>query len=293
MRIAQSILIMETVGKQLIKVASYLDIAVRCLQPHERAWRSMPCQSSSGRRSIGLWPDTPRKGYPCFMQEKPRFVKLTELDAVRGIAAAIVFSGHFCEGLLPAVTSALNGTPLFIALNGPAAVIVFFVLSGFVLTLRPLSAQRAGLIIPLALKRWPRLAGPVAVAALGYSLAAMIGAFPAPRSTRRQTAGAPTGLPVLGPGAAQRRCLRRYGRGNLADISAGTRATQRRTLDHALGIHRRLPGVQPCGRQPAEMAPCRPRRPVRDAMGHGSVVQSMADRLSIRRLWCRAALQVR
>jgi peptidoglycan/LPS O-acetylase OafA/YrhL len=106
--------------------------------------------------------------------------KLTELDALRGLAAIIVFSGHFCEGLVPAVTASINGTLLFVALNGPAAVIVFFVLSGFVLTLRPLHARRWIPLVVLALKRWPRLAGPVAMAGLLYSVAAMIGAFPRP-----------------------------------------------------------------------------------------------------------------
>jgi peptidoglycan/LPS O-acetylase OafA/YrhL len=106
--------------------------------------------------------------------------KLKELDALRGIGAVMVFSGHFCEGLVPAVTTSLNGTLLFTALNGPAAVIVFFVLSGFVLTLRPLQARRWSPFAVLALKRWPRLAGPVAVAGLAYSLAAVIGAFPRP-----------------------------------------------------------------------------------------------------------------
>lgn len=103
---------------------------------------------------------------------------LTELDALRGIAAFIVFMGHFCEGLVPVVTASINGTILFVALNGPAAVIVFFVLSGFVLTLRPLQTGRVGLLMMLTLKRWPRLAGPVAVAGLGYSLAAVLGFYP-------------------------------------------------------------------------------------------------------------------
>ncbi len=106
--------------------------------------------------------------------------KLIELDALRGIAALMVFCGHFCEGLVPAVTRALHGTPLFAMLNGPAAVIVFFVLSGFVLTLQPLQARRFSLLAWLMLKRWPRLAGPVVMAGLAYWLAATLGAFPTP-----------------------------------------------------------------------------------------------------------------
>jgi peptidoglycan/LPS O-acetylase OafA/YrhL len=127
--------------------------------------------------------------------------KLTELDALRGIAAFVVFSGHFCEGLVPSVTASVNGTPAFTALNGPAAVIVFFVLSGFVLTLRPMQARRWGRFIVLALKRWPRLAGPVVVAGLIYSLAAVIGAFPRPELLAGMTP--PHAPPYLFWGQAQ------------------------------------------------------------------------------------------
>ncbi len=128
------------------------------------------------------------------MSSNPGHDKLTELDALRGIAAVIVFNGHFCEGLLPAVTIALNGTPLFTTLNGPAAVIVFFGLSGFVLTLRPLRARRFRPFAVLALKRWPRLAGPVVVAGLAYSLAALAGAFPRPELLAATPPNAPAYL---------------------------------------------------------------------------------------------------
>jgi len=100
------------------------------------------------------------------------------LEALRGIAALVVFSGHFCEGLVPRVTASLEGTVLFAPLNGPAAVVLFFVLSGFVLTLRPLQARGWGPLVVQGLKRWPRLAAPVTMAGLAYALAAMIGAFP-------------------------------------------------------------------------------------------------------------------
>jgi peptidoglycan/LPS O-acetylase OafA/YrhL len=106
--------------------------------------------------------------------------KLIELEALRGIAALIVFNSHFCEGLVPNVTSSINGSLLFVALNGPAAVIVFFVLSGFVLTLRPLQTRDLSPFLALTLKRWPRLAGPVTIAGLAYSLSAMLKLFPRP-----------------------------------------------------------------------------------------------------------------
>jgi peptidoglycan/LPS O-acetylase OafA/YrhL len=104
--------------------------------------------------------------------------KLTELDAIRGIAALIVFMGHFFEGLVPTMARSVNGTLLYGALNGPGAVIVFFVLSGFVLTLHPLQARRWGLFVRILLKRWPRLAGPIVVAGFAYWLIAKLDAFP-------------------------------------------------------------------------------------------------------------------
>lgn len=106
--------------------------------------------------------------------------KLTELNAVRGLAAGVVFAGHFFANFLPHEQAALDGSPFYFLFNGPAAVILFFVLSGFVLTLRPIERGRfAGLLIPM-LKRWPRLAGTVVAASLGYILAALTGAFPHP-----------------------------------------------------------------------------------------------------------------
>lgn len=106
------------------------------------------------------------------------FEKLRELDAVRGLAALAVFNSHFLYTFLPSMVETLRPTPLFAALNGGSAVMVFFVLSGFVLTLQPL---RQGQVIRLAapvLRRWPRLAGPVVVAGLLYIVAARTGAFP-------------------------------------------------------------------------------------------------------------------
>ena len=114
----------------------------------------------------------------------PRRDKLVELDALRGAAALIVVFGHFFEGLAYHAKAVILGTPLFFVLNGPAAVIVFFVLSGFVLTLRPLELRRAGPFASLLLKRWPRLAGPVAVAGLGFIAVAWLGGFPDPARVR-------------------------------------------------------------------------------------------------------------
>lgn len=105
----------------------------------------------------------------------------------------VVVVGHGFEGWAPSVTTALQRTPLFGALNGIAAVIIFFVLSGFVLTVR-LIEQRTVRAVPwLLLKRWPRLAGPVVAAGVVIVLIAWAGGFPA---------GA-NGPPYAGWGAAQ------------------------------------------------------------------------------------------
>lgn len=78
--------------------------------------------------------------------------RLHELDAVRGVASLIVVFEHFSDlfyrrnGVrLSDPVSILKATPLGVLVQGPAAVVTFFVLSGFVLSLpfqasaRPLS----------------------------------------------------------------------------------------------------------------------------------------------------------
>jgi peptidoglycan/LPS O-acetylase OafA/YrhL len=104
--------------------------------------------------------------------------KLAELDAVRGIAALVVFNQHYFNSLTMVIRESLRPTPLFAFCNGASAVMLFFVLSGFVLTLQPLrSGQVASLAAP-AVRRWPRLAGPVVVAGVFYVVATKTGAFP-------------------------------------------------------------------------------------------------------------------
>jgi peptidoglycan/LPS O-acetylase OafA/YrhL len=64
--------------------------------------------------------------------------RLSELDALRGLAALSVFLGH-AFGLMPQTPGLLlsiQNTPLRFFYDGNAAVLLFFVLSGFVLNLR-------------------------------------------------------------------------------------------------------------------------------------------------------------
>jgi peptidoglycan/LPS O-acetylase OafA/YrhL len=92
--------------------------------------------------------------------------RLVELEAVRGIAACVVLVHHCLLGFAPTLHGLVNptkawslfGTPLFALVNGSAAVVVFFVLSGFVLTYRAIESKDTALLWLGAAKRWPRLA---------------------------------------------------------------------------------------------------------------------------------------
>jgi peptidoglycan/LPS O-acetylase OafA/YrhL len=94
--------------------------------------------------------------------------RLVPLEALRGIAAVIVMLGHMVRGLVPpdhAHLDALNQLHRWL-LNGGAAVSVFFVLSGFILSL-PFAKDRSPLRVAAALlKRWPRLAALTTIACL-------------------------------------------------------------------------------------------------------------------------------
>ena len=67
--------------------------------------------------------------------------RLHQLDGLRGIAALTVVLYHYLSAFLPALTPDetanphwLSDTPLAVIFNGPFAVVVFFVLSGFVIS---------------------------------------------------------------------------------------------------------------------------------------------------------------
>jgi peptidoglycan/LPS O-acetylase OafA/YrhL len=97
------------------------------------------------------------------------------LEAARGLAALVVVLWHLLLGFDPARPGALPGFPHALSwigrpwyglINGGGAVGFFFVLSGFVLTRRNLQRTDAAGLARGAIKRWPRLAGPVTVACL-------------------------------------------------------------------------------------------------------------------------------
>lgn len=97
--------------------------------------------------------------------------RILSLDAVRGIAALTVLFAHLRLSFYPALLSnsdsySLLRIPLSILLNGGAAVALFFVLSGFVLTYRFFQSGTLTALPDAIVRRWPRLAGPVVVVSL-------------------------------------------------------------------------------------------------------------------------------
>jgi peptidoglycan/LPS O-acetylase OafA/YrhL len=101
--------------------------------------------------------------------------KLVPLEGLRGIAAAIVVLYHLVlaftpkgVGVVPHGHGPLDVIIQFILglLNGGAAVAVFFVLSGFILSLPFARDRRLSRILVAMLKRWPRLAGLTVLACL-------------------------------------------------------------------------------------------------------------------------------
>ena len=68
-----------------------------------------------------------------FQQTPPR--RFRELDSLRGLAAITVVFHHFSRICSPQIIHVLDRTPLRILVAGHQAVILFFLLSGFVLTL--------------------------------------------------------------------------------------------------------------------------------------------------------------
>lgn len=93
--------------------------------------------------------------------------KFLELEGLRGLAAAMVVAWHFLWAFAPSELGSvagspeqgLVGNPIAAGIDGPAAVVLFFVLSGFVIPLRFLRSGQTRTVLHAAAKRWPRLAG--------------------------------------------------------------------------------------------------------------------------------------
>jgi peptidoglycan/LPS O-acetylase OafA/YrhL len=105
--------------------------------------------------------------------------KNVALEAVRGVAALVVVVFHICLGFFPYyagefpeyASQSWQGEPFFVFLNGHAAVALFFVLSGYVLSRRFFESGDHRILLKGAVKRWPRLMGPVLLVVLAsYAL---------------------------------------------------------------------------------------------------------------------------
>src|SRR5262245_4759677 len=89
------------------------------------------------------------------------------LEAIRGGAALVVVVWHVCVGFFPySLDGWWQGSPLNLFMNGQSAVQLFFVLSGYVLTRRYFESGNNRILLKGAVKRWPRLMGPVLLVVL-------------------------------------------------------------------------------------------------------------------------------
>jgi peptidoglycan/LPS O-acetylase OafA/YrhL len=121
--------------------------------PCDRAWNDLTLNRFS------LWNLSTGKG----MGER-----ITRLEACRGIAAIIVVFWHTLIAFEPTVVGStvdqrtsysLSGTIFYPFIHGMGAVIFFFVLSGYVLTVKFFENPDPNLIARAVFKRLPRLAG--------------------------------------------------------------------------------------------------------------------------------------
>jgi len=129
-----------------------------------------------------------------------RTQKDESLEALRGIAALVVIAWHLVlgfaparSGIFPGMDMALSwvGRPWYAIINGTAAVVFFFVLSGFVLTRQALLDGNSRRLVVGIFKRWPRLAGPAAASCAFSWMLFASGAY------RFREAAAVTGSPWL------------------------------------------------------------------------------------------------
>lgn len=99
--------------------------------------------------------------------------KDASLELLRGVAALVVLNGHCLRAFAPLAEGegdqagqSLKTSLAFVAFNGGSAVYLFFVLSSYVLVKRYFQTRKAQDLLLGAIKRLPRLAGPVLVTTL-------------------------------------------------------------------------------------------------------------------------------
>jgi peptidoglycan/LPS O-acetylase OafA/YrhL len=112
--------------------------------------------------------------------------KLVQLEALRGLAAFIVVAWHFLWAFDPGRlgmadnfdrSAAMLGGVGFASIDGPAAVTLFFVLSGFVLPLGFFRSGHTDIVMRATAKRWLRLVGLVLLAVLSSWLLFRFGLY--------------------------------------------------------------------------------------------------------------------
>jgi peptidoglycan/LPS O-acetylase OafA/YrhL len=112
--------------------------------------------------------------------------RIVRLEACRGIAALVVVFHHIIAAFAPTVSGilagtrtsdSLAGTVFFVAINGTGAVVLFFVLSGYVLTARFFANPDADFMAIAALKRLPRLALLTTIVTFGSALLFLFGLY--------------------------------------------------------------------------------------------------------------------
>jgi peptidoglycan/LPS O-acetylase OafA/YrhL len=103
--------------------------------------------------------------------------RIIRLEAGRGIAALIVVFSHLLKTFAPQAIEAVDGSVLFAFINGTGAVMFFFVLSGFVLTVRFFDNPSAGAMAAAAIKRLPRLAFLTTIVTLSSALLWKLGLY--------------------------------------------------------------------------------------------------------------------
>jgi peptidoglycan/LPS O-acetylase OafA/YrhL len=121
------------------------------------------------------------------LREAPRpSDKDVPLEAIRGVAALSVVVWHSLLAFYPELTGqfsrfdasqSLAREPWFGLIHGSAAITLFFVLSAFVLTRKYFVRLDNRLLLRGAVKRWPRLAGPVFAAVMASFGLFALGAY--------------------------------------------------------------------------------------------------------------------
>lgn len=108
------------------------------------------------------------------------------MEGLRGIAALVVVVWHSTLAFAPERSGILKGfdhssswmgKPWFVLINGTGAVGLFFVLSGFVLTVSAIRQADNRVIYRGLLKRWPRLALPVVISTVASWLLFRLGLY--------------------------------------------------------------------------------------------------------------------